>query len=169
MIKIFIAGLIAVVIAVFAFFNIRVNPPGPVDPTATVQASSHPAKPASQTFTFTMADLEAFGLQDYTEVMDYENSYGTIEQRTYVGWRLKDVLGALGADLSALDGGSTLLAVAADDVEVTYGYGLIVSDVTLLAFINEKGAQLTVPRLCTGDNYIAGMWLKDVVSLTVNY
>jgi len=147
------------VAALLAFFSLFISNWGnPVDPEAPTTA----ARPESQSFTVSLAGVQALGLPTQSGVYSYLNSFGTVETRNYSGVRLEEVLEALGAKMYVLNSGSTVRVTSSDGASAVYTYAMLLEYKTILAF---DGSSLRA----VVDGAEAAMWIKNVVTLTVNY
>ena len=102
--------------------------------TTTTKPTTTTAKPQAWTQTVTMAQLQALGCTPYQniEIHSY-NSYGTFKPYIINGYRLKDILQALGANMSAITSSSTLLTTASDGNKTPIAGNLITANATYLA------------------------------------
>lgn|GEM_PF-2750204 len=131
--------------------------------TTTAKATS----PKSQTWNISEASLKALGLQTYSYTIKTVNSVGTEKNRTFTGVRLKDVLLALGADLSVLSSSATLTMTTTDDYAApTYSRALILDDKTILAWA-EDGTAIPL-RMCPGSLTDTKYYVKGVNTITLN-
>jgi len=133
----------------------------------TAQATTQPPKVTQGTFTVSVAAAKAAG-SAVTERVTTVNSVGTTKERVFVGVKLKDFLAAQNVDVVALAQKTdiTLVAKASDGETVTYTYGEIMADRTLLAW-EEDGDSLSPPRLCPCNSINADRYLKGVASITL--
>jgi len=184
MLRAILSWLVAGVMAVLSFFGGLFGIGGgdkpeatvPQPTTAIVQPTEAPTTtqpttlPASQTFSFTVESLQELGLTPHTLTMHSTDSIGREFTRVYTGVIVKEVLNAMGADISRLNSGSTLRVTASDGANLTYDYSVIISDLTLLAWDMDGSAQNPprfAPGSTTGVNH--ALFVQRVVSLTVNY
>jgi len=139
------AGIMAFFIAILSFFGIKVGdrpqpdhtttaPATTITATTTTTTTTTAATTAPWTSTFTAAQLQALGCTPYQniEIHSY-NSYGTFKPYIINGYRLKDILQALGADISAITSSSTLLTTANDGNKTPIAGNLLTADETYLA------------------------------------
>jgi len=114
------------------------------------------------------------------------NTYPTFKPYTINGYRLADVLKALGADMSAVKNTSTLLTTASDGNKVTITGNLITAPESYIALEYAenhtpgapKSASKT-PRLFPAANYtppgVSGVWVNNglcnsnIASFTLTY
>ena len=163
----FIAAIMAIVGFFGGLFGIGGNKPAEptVPPTETTTLLQ---KPQPQNFAFSSESLQELGLTPHTIPMDTIDSADREYTRIYTGVLVKDFLAAMGVNLALLDGESTLLVIMSDNAAgVAFGYDIIMSDRALLAW-DMDGAEQIPPRFAPG-NTNHGAYLKNVVSVTVNY
>ena len=86
------------------------------------------------TATFSVSQLNALGCTLYQDVEIHSyDSHGTFRPYMINGYRLKDILQALGADISAVTNASTLLTTASDNYQITIPGSLITANESYLA------------------------------------
>jgi len=178
--KALFSALLAAILAVFAFFGNLFNPPKPPQPpvesTTSVVATTAPL-PASETFAFTLESIQALGLTVYEETITTVNSYPTTYVRTWTGVRVKDVLTAMGANMSRLNSGSTLHVTTTDNFmpDNSFDYAVIMSDLTLLSWYyvqtapNASSSTATIPRFVPGSTGNHALLISNACALTITY
>jgi len=95
------------------------------------------------------------------------NSFGTSKTRDYTGVRVKDVLSKCGVNVQNLGAGATLTLTSDDGYTQSYSREIILSDKTLLAW-KEDAQTLAALRMCPGGETDTNMYVKGVVSITLN-
>jgi len=171
------AFIVAGLVAIFAFFNI--NLPGWLNEYTTTEPTTYSTITtieASRTFTVSAASIKALGLSEVTKTVTTLNSFGTVKAYDVTGPTLKDVLGALGADMSAVNSKSVLQVKCtdpSDPAEASYSYFLINSGDTIFALAVNGSAQ-DAPRLFAaveaGSTYSdSGKAVKMVDTLILSY
>ena len=176
------AAIAAAIITVLSLFNI--GAPGwlaKYTTTTPVTTIVETTTKAPRTFTISLTDLENLGctLRSNVEIRSY-NSKG--EEKGYMlnGYRLKDVLQALGADISAIKSTSTLVAAEMAGTTVKYSAeitgDIITSDDSYLAIEYSEGVFASLsptatksgskcPRLFPAPNMTvsgqSGLWVNN--------
>jgi len=102
--------------------------------TTTKPTTTTTAAPQTWIRTITAAQLRELNcsLLQNIEIHSY-NSYGTYKPYLINGYRLKDVLQALGANMNAITSASTLLTTASDGNKITITGNLITANETYIA------------------------------------
>ena len=117
--------------------------------TTTTTTTTTAATKAPRTWTISLSTIRALGLAEVRKTVTTLNSFGTIKSYDISGPKLKDVLAALGADMSAINGRSTLKAICgnpSDPASADYNYFLINSNDSILA-LTVNGTEDDAPRL----------------------
>ena len=171
------AFIVAAIVAVLSFFNINtgwINPP--VTTTAPTTTTTQATTKAPQTFTVSVAAIQALGLSEVSITVTTLNSFGTVKSYAIVGPKLKDVLAALGADMTAVNANSVLQVKCtdpSDPASADYNYFLINSNDSIFA-LTIGGSAADAPRLFAavepGNTYSdSGKAVKMVDTLILNY
>jgi len=174
--KNFWAGFVAVIVAILSFFGIRIGAGDPPPVTTTTTTAVVSTTKAPQTWSVNLAIIQALGLPEVTKTVTTQNSFGTIKSYAAQGPKLKDVLTALGADMSALNSRSVLQVKCtdpSDPASADYNYFLIGSDDSVFA-LSVGGSTADAPRLFAavepGQTYTdSGKCVKLVDTLILNY
>jgi len=185
------AGIMTFIVAVFAWLNIAT--PGWLDdyttaePTTTVTETTEPTASSTTTTTTTttetqdptwvkvisIADIEALGLSNVSITVTTINAANTITNTAITGPKMKEVLEALGADMSRITGSSTLAVVASDaPTEYPYTNAMFMGDAAVLAMGRSDSPRLyPAPSvLFEGTMYVDnGLCCKYVQTLTLTY
>jgi len=149
------AFIVAGLVAIFSFFNFSLpgwlNEYTTPEPTtsSTIITTTEPTTKAPKTFTVSAASIKALGLNEVTKTVTTLNSFGTVKSYDVTGPTLKDVLGALGADMSAINSKSVLQVKCTDPgdpAEASYNSFLINSGDTIFA-LTVNGSAQDAPRL----------------------
>ena len=160
------AAIAAAIIAILSFFGIKggdcLQPDRTTTTTTAIVTTTTTAATTTTTevttkapaqFTITPAQIEALNLDDITREVKTINSFGNPKYYSAVGPVLKDVLEALGADMSAINSGSTLTASCTDpddSASATIDSYMILNDDTVLA-LTVGGSTADAPRLFAAD------------------
>ncbi|MCL2023123.1 MAG: hypothetical protein FWG82_01990 [Oscillospiraceae bacterium] len=147
----------------------RVNNTASTRPPATTTTSAAP-KPATLSIDINLAKIQGLGLASHTYKITTTDSINRVKTRDFTGVRVRDVLAALGADMSRITKNSTLHAIANDGVSYTYPYGEFMDDRALFSWQEDNTVFDTVrisPGGTTGQN--AFKFVKDAAKITLMY
>jgi len=191
------AGIVAGVVALLAFFGITfgggdkpevttvpssavtttapttTTTTAPGTTTTTPETTTEP-EAVVDTFEFSLADIEALGLDEVAMTAHTINSVNSKSDYTIAGPKLKDVLEALGADMAAIGSGSSLGVVASDNLTKVYTFDSdwFMNDETVLALGRSDSPRLfPAPSVEFEDEMYVdnGLCVKYVCSLILTY
>ena len=177
--KLILAFILAGIVAALSFYfiNTGCSQPPVTEPTTISETEPLPTSP--QSWSVSLASLQALGLPEFSVTVDTVNNSGTVKSYAITGVRLKDVLAELLGvdDLSFLpdDAATELTVLCTGYAPAVCGYDRIVSDDTYLAFVID-GSAGDAPRLIPmpdkvhtdGNTYVFnGDMIKNVDTLTL--
>jgi len=110
---------------------------------------------------------------EVTRQVNWLDSIGVPNNRTYTGVKLKVLLDYCGIDVSTLPPGTQIIAGTSDSLPFTYEYEDLMDDSTMIAWLEDRGSGdiRNVSRFCHPDstsNGSAGRSAQNVISLTIN-
>jgi len=194
----FFAAILAFLVTIFAFvfpslFGSKPEPPAPVTTTIAQTAGGGTATTTTTTTTtapkapltvdgITLTQLEGLTCTLYTDVLiESYDSLANKKDYTITGYRLKDVLEALGFDMDSVTATSTLLVADTTDPNnhsfTPLSQALFMSDDSYIALSYTTAKAGECPRLfpaanlaIAGGTYVNnGMCIKAVDTLTLTY